>query len=262
MIAPVDLSLRWQVHQGEALASLMALPDASIDGVVTDPPYSSGGAFRGDRMASTKVKYQQTGQALQWGEFSGDNRDQRGFAAWCALWLYECRRACKPGAPICVFTDWRQLPTTTDAIQAGGWVWRGIAPWDKSEAARPMVGRFRAQAEFVVWGSNGPMPEREDIGCLPGAWRFTVGSDDKHHIAGKPVALMAEVCRIVPPGGLILDPFCGSGSTGVGALRIERRFLGFDLGAENVATSRARLEDSSLVKPLRGETQFLALGGA
>lgn len=261
MSAPIDLSKRWQVVEGEALSTLMTLPDAFADGVVTDPPYSSGGAFRGDRMVSTTLKYQQTGQALKWREFTGDNRDQRAYLAWCALWLWECLRVCKPGAPICVFTDWRQLPTTTDAIQAGGWVWRGIAPWDKTEAARPAMGRFRSQCEYVVWGSKGSMPDRADVGCLPGAWRFTVGSDDKHHIAGKPVALMEQVCRIVPPGGLIVDPFAGSASTGLGAMRTGRNFLGIEVDPENVNTSRSRLGESAYTAPMSDATSFLPLGG-
>jgi site-specific DNA-methyltransferase (adenine-specific) len=96
------------------------MPDASVDAVITDPPYSSGGFTRGDRSASTTAKYTLTGTQIERPAFAGDNRDQRSFGYRCALWLSECLRVAKTGAPIAVFTDWRQLPTMTDAIQAAG----------------------------------------------------------------------------------------------------------------------------------------------
>jgi site-specific DNA-methyltransferase (adenine-specific) len=237
-----DGRVRWRLHQGEALAVLRSLPDASVDAVITDPPYSSGGAMRGDRMQSTTLKYVKTGTKVERPDFDGDNRDQRSFGYWCALWLAECLRIAKPGSPICVFTDWRQLPVTTDSIQAGGWIWRGIVPWDKTEGVRPQMGRFRAQAEYVVWGSAGPMGDGTDVGVLPGVIRESVRQDDKHHITGKPTAVMQWLARIAPSRGVILDPFAGSGSTGVGAMLEGRRFIGIEQSAEYCDVARARLE--------------------
>lgn len=60
---------------------------------------------------------------------AGDNRDQRAFLIWAGLWLNAARVASKPGAVLCSFIDWRQLPTLTDAVQVGGWVWRNLATW-------------------------------------------------------------------------------------------------------------------------------------
>jgi site-specific DNA-methyltransferase (adenine-specific) len=233
---------RYRMTLGEALSVLTRLPDASVDAVITDPPYSSGGATRGDRMLDTTAKYVQSGTELERPDFDGDNRDQRGYVMWCALWLGECLRVAKPGAPVCVFTDWRQLPATTDAIQAGGWIWRGIVNWDKGEGVRPQPGRFRAQAEYVVWGSRGPMAVERNVATLPGSYRIPVVKADKHHITGKPTELMRQLARICEPGGIILDPFAGSGTTGVGALMEGRRFHGIERSSGNVETSVARLE--------------------
>lgn len=218
---------RWAVVEGEALATLAALPDSSIDAVITDPPYSSGGAFRGDRVSqSTTQKYVLTGTELERPDFAGDTRDSHGYQFWCALWLAECLRVTRAGSPVCLFTDWRQLATTTAALQGGGMVFRGIAVWDKTEAARPTMGRFRSQCEYVVWGSNGPMSlERESVGCLPGVFRHKVNGDDKHHITGKPTPLMRDVVRICEPRGVVLDLFGGSGTTGVAALMEGRRVI-------------------------------------
>jgi site-specific DNA-methyltransferase (adenine-specific) len=114
-------------------------------------------------------------------------------------------------------------------------------PWNKTEGVRPVMGRFRAQCEYAVFASAGAMPQREDVGVLPGFFTVPVRQADKFHQTGKPTDLMRAICRVVPPGGIVLDPFCGSASTGVGALMEGRRFIGCEKVAEYVAISRERL---------------------
>lgn len=89
---------RATLYAGDALAVLASLPEASVDAVITDPPYSSGGMVRGDRMAGTHYKYLSSDSAARdaLAEFSGDNRDQRSYGYWCALWLAECLRVTRP----------------------------------------------------------------------------------------------------------------------------------------------------------------------
>ena len=108
------------LYHGEALAVLASLPTGSVDAVVADPPYSSGGMMRGDRAQATVAKYV-TSQNTRRDEllnFSGDSRDQRSYAYWSALWLSEAHRVTAPGGVCLTFSDWRQLPATTDSIQA------------------------------------------------------------------------------------------------------------------------------------------------
>ncbi len=232
------------IYKGNALAVLMSLPSESVDCIITDPPYSSGGMYRGDRAASTTAKYVQSGQVLQHGDFAGDNRDQRAYLAWCSLWLAECLRITKPGGVCALFTDWRQLPVTTDALQSGGYIWRGIGAWDKTEAARPMKGRYRNQCEYLVWGSRGGMPDSGP--CLPGVWRVTVGGSEKHHIAGKPEKLMQMLVEICPPGGTVLDPFCGSGTTLKAAKESGRKAIGIEIADQWCDVSQNRVRQDVL----------------
>ena len=127
-----------------------------------------------------------------------------------------------------MFIDWRNLPSLTDAIQWAGWSLRGVAVWDKL-SSRPQRGRFRQQAEFVVWGSNGAMPTERGVPCLPGVfWAGNVQGAERMHQTQKPLEVMREVVRICVPGGRILDPFAGSGTTlpaareeGMSALGVE-----------------------------------------
>src|SRR5207247_3917315 len=61
--------------------------------ILTDPPYSSGGAFRGDRVKETTAKYVSTHSAnKEIPAFEGDVRDQRSFSLWTALWSSEAWR--------------------------------------------------------------------------------------------------------------------------------------------------------------------------
>ena len=236
---------RWAVVQGDCLAALAAMPSESVDAVVTDPPYSSGGQYRGDRMGSTTDKYVNTTTGNHdHVQFEGDNRDQRGWQFWTTLWLSECYRIAKPGAAIVVFCDWRQLPTLTDAVQGGGWTWRGIVPWNKTEGTRPQKGWFRAQCEYCVVGAKGKPARydqsgRTDAPAVAGFLTYSVG--EKFHQTGKPIELMQDLLQVVVPGGLVLDPFSGSGSTGVAALRTGRRFIGCEMVDEYCRITRERV---------------------
>lgn len=223
---------------------LSELPDGSIDALVTDPPYSSGGMFRGDRAKDPVDKYVKTENAGDYVTFDGDNRDQRSFAWWCTLWLGEAHRACKPGAFVAIYTDWRQLPTMTDVVQAAGFVWRGIIPWAKPAGTyRPSPG-FPAQCEYVIWGTKGPcVSPVSTIGVLEDAAPRLGRGEDKVHPTQKPVASVRRLVSAVVEGGVLVDPFAGSGTTGVAALSMGRRFIGAEQSDHYRALAVERLAE-------------------
>lgn len=226
----------------DCLEGLKEIPDNSVDLVLTDPPYSSGGAFSGDRKSRTATKYTGSyGNVSDLPDFIGDNMDQRGFTEFCRQVFAKCREKTKPEGVIVSFIDWRNLPAMTDALQAAGWVWRGIAVWHKPNG-RPMKGRFRPEFEFIVWGSNGPMPFDRGVGCLPGYYKYNnVAANDRQHQTEKPLQLIEDLLEIVPKGATVLDPFMGSGTTAVAALRTGRNFIGFELGKAYHAIAMERV---------------------
>lgn len=246
---------RWTLYWGDALAILPHLP--RVDNITTDPPYSSGGFTRGDRTLPTVSKYMRSDsqQAEGMPQFAGDNRDQRGYLMWSALWMGAALDIAAPGCVLACFTDWRQWTPTTDAMQAGGWVWRGALPWIKP-APRPQKGRFAAGAEFVVWGSAGPMVDGET--CHPGHW-IGQAPHNRKHVTQKPIGLLEMLVSITPAGGTSLDPFCGSGTTGVAAVSRGLRFIGIERTEEYCAVAARRLAEAegALCDGRRGQLGLL-----
>ncbi|GLK85670.1 DNA-methyltransferase [Ancylobacter defluvii] len=224
------------LYHGDALEILPAL-QGGFAAVLCDPPYCSGGVTVAEKARDTSSKYQSSEHKGLYPEFAGDARDQRSFLTWSMLWLGRARALAAPGALIAVFSDWRQLPTTTDALQCAGWVWRGIIPWDKTESSRPQKGRYRHQAEFVIWGTNGARPFAGPI--APGAFRMPIPRP-KHHMAGKPVALMEGL--LMPVEGAVLDPFMGSGTVGLACAARGLPYVGIEFERAYFEIAKARLK--------------------
>jgi site-specific DNA-methyltransferase (adenine-specific) len=236
------------LYHGDCLFVLPELEEASVDAIVTDPPYSSGGAMRSDRMSSTVSKYVSSGTKTHRLNFSGDNRDQRAYLAWVSLWMAACLRLAKPGALACVFTDWRQLPITTDAFQSGGWVWRGLAVWDKTLKSRPAPGVFTSQAEYIVWGTAGTFIPRPLGRQIPGVFANPAPPNSaREHITQKPIGVMSWVVDVTASGGTILDPFAGSGSTLVAAKAEGRKAIGIETDERYCEVIANRLAQGVLI---------------
>lgn len=226
---------------GDALEVLPTLGE--VDCLMTDPPYSSGGAFRGDRAQNVATKYVQTTSiTTNRSDFAGDTRDQRSFLTWATMVFSRTFYLTRQGGACLVFTDWRQLPTMTDAVQCGGYVWRNIVTWWKP-GIRMQRGRFSSSAEYVVYGTKGaPLPGQKSpqnvLQCAP------VGGEDKGHIAEKPAALLRDLLGVTEPSATVLDPFMGSGSGGAACVVEGRKFIGIEIDPLHFETACRRIEEA------------------
>lgn len=230
------------IYHGDSLELSSKLPDNVLDALITDPPYCSGAAGSAV-MQDPSIKYCQSGKTLGRPSFGGDFRDQRSFKFWCSLWIGQAFRASKDSAYCLIFTDWRQVAETIDALQAGGFSYKGLISWDKGNGARaPHKGYFRHQCEYIPWGTKGKVPKPPDRGPFPGSYSIRVKQADKHHMTGKPTRLMWKLIQCVPPGGLIFDPFCGSGTTLVAAVLQNRYAIGFEASEEYCEVATRRIE--------------------
>ena len=93
-----------------------------------------------------------------------------------------------------------------------------------------------------VWGSNGDMPISRPVPCLPGVFKYG-NPQNRIHLTEKPLQLMRDIVKITEPGGHILDPFAGSGTTvlaavleGYSATGIEMSDVYADLAKERIKT--------------------------
>lgn len=235
------------LYCGDCREILPEIEPGSVDLVLTDPPYSSGGAMRSDRNQSTRTKYQFSGIDNVCPTFSGDNRDQRSFERWCYYWMADCLAVTTAGGALLSFIDWRNLPVLVDAIQIAGWVYRAIVPWDKGEGARPQMGWFRAQCEYIVAGSAGALSRdhtSEDSPgiCAPGLYRAnTVTGPARVHATEKPVSLIQKIIETRHDWQTILDPFAGSGTTLLAARNLGRRAIGIEISEEYCEIAAGRL---------------------
>lgn len=214
--------------------------------MLADPPYCSGGLTRTERKAAPSKKYQQSG-FMKKEDFPGDERDERSFVLWSVMWMTECWHLMKPGSSALVFSDWRQLANTADAVQAAGFVFRGIVPWAKT-GARPQPNSFRAQCEYAVWATKGEIDRKPSPGAkyLPGVFTCAAPSGPgREHMNQKPVELLKGLMEICPDGGTVLDPFMGSGSTGVACAESGRRFIGVEMTEHYYEIAKRRISEAS-----------------
>jgi DNA modification methylase len=232
---------RWEVRQGDALDVLRSLPDRSVSAIVTDPPYCSGGNTEAARKGATKqgIRGEQT-EALGW--FAADSMTTPGLVWLLRSVAFEAERVLVPGGSLLAFTDWRMWSNLAPALESGGLRLQSMVVWDKGSAG--MGTGFKPTHELVIHLCNGA-GKFHDL-CGSNVLRFgRVHSTARDHPTQKPVDLLQSLVRVAAPAdGLVVDPFCGSGSTGVACVREGRRFLGVerDPGYCEVARSRLRGE--------------------
>jgi DNA modification methylase len=222
---------------GDCLEILPTL--GNVDAVVTDPPYSSGGFTQS---AITKAKGQglrsETIRAEGW--FAGDAMTAAGGAFLLRAVAAAAFNVTAPSATMTVFTDWRVSALYAPAIESARWRYQNMLVWDKGNAG--LGSGFRAQHELALHFSKGSPPYFcAKYGNVLKSSR--VHSSEREHQTQKPVDLIQMIVETVSPaGGTILDPFMGSGTTGVACVREGRAFIGIEIdeGYFDIACKRIR----------------------
>lgn len=154
-----------QLLHGDCLTLMKEVEPGSVDLVLCDPPYSSGGTHAGDRKANTTAKYTDRNfdGAARLPAFSGDNMDQRSFTAFMRWVCSELRQKTREGGILEIFVDWRNLPAMTDAVQmagCGGASSCGTkAPAETSQGASGMIANMWSGAPTATSLSTGRLPK-------------------------------------------------------------------------------------------------------
>jgi len=236
---------------GDSLALLRAVPDESVDCVWTDPPYllSNGGTtcVAGRRARVNKGA---------WDRSNGVDADH----AFNRDWLAQCRRVLKPAGTIWVSGTLHVYLSVGMALQQLGFRLLNDIVWEKPNPPPNLGCRcFTHATEMVLWASKAPRGAKarytfhydamraENGGKqMKNVWRFAAPARAERaagrHPTQKPLALVSRCLRAsTHPGDLVLDPFAGSGTTGVAALGLGRRFLGMEREPDYAALAARRL---------------------
>lgn len=232
--------MTWTLHRGSCLdpvTGLATLADKSVDVTITDPPYSAhthakqwvGAALT--EQGAKRIKTSHTGLT-----FDHVTPEQ---AAYVAQQLARVtRRWCL------IFTDLEGIALWTMATASAGLDYVRTCIWDKVDGAPQFTGdRPAAGAEAVVVVHR-KGKKRWNGGGRRNVFRHEVNGEkgDKPHPTTKPLPLMRELVELFSdPGELVLDPFAGSGSTGVACNQLGRNFIGWELNDEYHAIATRRL---------------------
>jgi site-specific DNA-methyltransferase (adenine-specific) len=248
---------------------LDSFEEQTFDLVFADPPYflSNGGyTCQGGKRAPV--------QKGAWDESRGIEDDH----AFTTEWLKACQRVLKPTGSIWVSGTQHVIFNVGFAMQKLGFKLLNTVTWYKPNASPNLACRyFTHSSEILIWaspGSKGKLKhtfnykdmkaenggkQMRDVWALPKAgeeeidadeagrvWTMTTAkpSEKAHgkHPTQKPRALLERIVEAcTDDDALVLDPFCGSGTTGVAALAKGRRFVGIDLDEGYLELTKKRL---------------------
>ncbi|MEG9861158.1 MAG: DNA methyltransferase [Parvularculales bacterium] len=254
---------RNRIITGDCIVVMNRLPEASVDVVFADPPYNlqlGQGLTRPDHSHVDGV-------TEAWDQFDG-------FAAYDHFtreWLQAARRVMKKDASLWVIGSYHNIFRLGTILQdLGFWILNDVV-WRKTNPMPNFRGRrFTNAHETLIWAAYDKRPQytfnyhamkalNDDIQMrsdwlLPicsGEERLKDETGTKAHPTQKPEALLHRVLvASSKPGDKVLDPFFGTGTTGVVARRLNRHYIGIEKESEYVRLARARLQG---IKPAAPE---------
>jgi len=238
----------WTLHHGDCLAGLRTLADKSVDVTITDPPYDkhvdAGFATMGKHLPG-KVNGRGKQQLVKHASIGiGVMTDAKIRALACQLVRVTKRW-------INVFCAFEQLSTYQRELERAGGRYVRCGAWEKPDSTPQLSGdRPATWGEcFVVAHANASGAMHWNGGGKRGLYKAGVcrGYERSEHPTQKPLSLMLDLVEdFSDPGELVLDPFAGSGTTGVACNQLGRRFLGWELDAtyHEIACRRLRGDEA------------------
>lgn len=216
-----------ELRQGDCLELMKDIPDGGVDMVLCDPPY-------GISFQSARIK----DKARRKPKIIGDEQTQISF-------IPEIARVIKPSGCVLIFTRWDVQQKVIDEMTACGMKPRNVVIWDKvAHGMGDLKRAFSSRYESIVFYScpqfrfNGKRPD-DLIRCSK------VPAGKLVHPNEKPILLLESLIQCcTTAGGVVLDCFMGSGSTGVACMNTGRRFIGMELDEGYFEVAKKRIENA------------------
>jgi len=240
---------------GDCVAEMTKMAAESVDLVFADPPYNL--QLQGDLKRPDDSRVDAVDD--DWDKFASFE----AYDDFTRAWLMACRRVMKPNATLWVIGSYHNIFRVGAILQdLGFWVLNDVI-WRKTNPMPNFRGRrFTNAHETLIWAAreagakgytfnyealkagNEDVQARSDwtLPLCTGEERLKDKDGRKVHPTQKPEALLARVILAASrPGDLVLDPFCGSGTTGAVAKRLRRDFIGFERSRDYAAQAEARI---------------------
>jgi site-specific DNA-methyltransferase (adenine-specific) len=215
------------LYHGDCREILAQLPDASIDLLLTDPPYG--------------LNYTSPARTLPFAPMVNDDGDEAFEVLDGALAIATSKL--KPDSHVYVFTCWKTYRQMA-AVVREHFTLSNVLVWVKNNwGVGDLEGGYGEQQELILFAQKGsrPLNGAAQSNVLPFS---RVGTNQLQHPTQKPVDLLAYlIAKSSDKGGLVVDPFMGSGSTCIAARNIGRRYLGVDIDQQWYELALQRLAD-------------------
>lgn len=224
-----------KIYNEDCLETMKRMEDNSIDLIVTSPPYNKGW------YASKNAKQSDVWQGLNGRKIAydvyNDEMPPEAYEAWQRAILDECMRVLKPSGSI--FYNHKDV-IYKGLVVVPKWVYdypvREQIIWDRG--SNPMIDPhfFMPINEWIYWIVKDPKAvffDKDKAFMRNNIWRVNVKPDSIAHFATYPEELI-KPCILAgcPTGGIVLDPFMGSGTTAMAARKMNRHFVGFELNPD------------------------------
>ncbi len=191
-----------QIHHGDCIEIMQQMPANSIDFILTDPPYL--------------VNYRdRTGRSIQ------NDVDE----SWLKPSMTQAYRVLKQDRVAVMFYGWTKIDAFFEAWRSAGFQPVGHIVFKKTYSSKSRFLRYQHEQAFLLAKGRPPLPKQPlgDVMDMP-------YSGNKLHPMQKPVTALAQLIRsFTLPGEVVLDAFCGSGSTCVAALLTGRKYIGMEM---------------------------------
>ena len=220
----------WTLHVGDCFAEMTKLSDRSVDVVITDPPYEPETHTSERRVARAGGKLEV--EPIAFPPITEKERleSSRQMARLTKRWIL-------------VFCQIEGAMKWRAALEAAGAVYKRTCIWVKPDGKPQYSGDRPGTGYEGIVACHAPGRSTWNGGGSHGVYVVSRGGEPRTgHQTQKPLALMETLVRLFSNHGeVILDPFVGSGSTGVAALRLGRRFLGWEKDPSYAEIARRRL---------------------